>query len=48
MTKTNMDSSELLAKHDAEDFLRLMAKAVLQLQMKPDIDGLIGAGRTSA
>ena len=31
MTKTNMDLSELLAKHDQGDFLRTIAEAVLQL-----------------
>ena len=29
MTKTNMDLSELLAKHDQGDFLRSIAEAVL-------------------
>ena len=33
MTKTNMDLSELLAKHDQGDFLRSIAEAVLQLIM---------------
>ncbi len=45
MTKTNMDLSELLAKHDQGDFLRSIAEAVLQLIMEADVDGLIGAGR---
>ncbi len=45
MTKTNMDQSELLAKHDQGDFLRSIAEAVLQLIMEADVDGLIGAGR---
>ena len=45
MTKTNMDLSELLAKHDQGDFLRAIAEAVLQLLMEADVDGLIGAGR---
>ena len=45
MTKTNMDLSELLAKHDQGDFLRGIAEAVLQLIMEADVDGLIGAGR---
>jgi hypothetical protein len=31
--KTNMDLSELLAKHDQGDFLRSIAEAVLQLIM---------------
>jgi hypothetical protein len=33
MTKTNMDLSELLAKHDQGDLLRSIAEAVLQLIM---------------
>ena len=45
MTKTSMDLSELLAKHDQGDFLRAIAEAVLQLLMEADVDGLIGAGR---
>lgn len=45
MTKTNMDLSELLAKHDQGDFLRSIAEAVLQLIMEADVDGLIAAGR---
>jgi transposase-like protein len=45
MTKTNMDLSELLAKHDQGDFLRGIAEAVLQLIMETDLEGLIGAGR---
>ena len=45
MTKTNMDLSELLAKHDQGDFLRSIAEAVLQLIMEADVEGLIGAGR---
>jgi len=45
MTKTNMDLSELMAKHDQGDFLRSLAEAVLQLIMETDVEGLIGAGR---
>ncbi len=45
MTKTNMDLSELLAKHDEGDFLRGIAEAVLQLIMETDVEGIIGAGR---
>ncbi|TCM76377.1 mutator family transposase [Rhodovulum steppense] len=45
MTKTNMNLSELLAKHDQGDFLRSIAEAVLQLMMEADVEGLIGAGR---
>ncbi len=33
MTKTNMDLSALLAKHDQGDLLRSIAEAVLQLIM---------------
>lgn len=44
MTKTNMDLSELLAKHDQGDLLRSIAEAVLQLMMEADVDRLIGAG----
>ncbi len=42
MTKTNMDLSELLSKHDQGDFLRTIAEAVLQLIMETDVEGLIG------
>ncbi len=45
MTKTNMDLSELMAKHDQGDLLRSIAEAVLQLIMEADVEGLIGAGR---
>ena len=45
MTKSSMDLSELLAKHDQGDFLRAVAEAVLQLLMEADVEGLIGAGR---
>ena len=45
MTKSNMDPSELLGKHDQGDFLRTIAEAVLQLIMEADVEGLIGAGR---
>lgn len=44
MTKTTMDLSELLEKHDQGDFLRAVAEAVLQLFMEADVEGLIGAG----
>ena len=33
MTKTNMDLSALLAKHDQGDLLRSIAEAVLQMIM---------------
>lgn len=45
MTKTNMNLTELLQKHDQGDLLRSIAEAVLQLMMESDVDGLIGAGR---
>jgi putative transposase len=45
MTKTNMDLSELMAKHDQGDLLRSIAEAVLQRIMEADVEGLIGAGR---
>jgi len=45
MTKTNMDLSDLLQKHDQGDFLRGVAEAVLQLLMEADVEGLIGASR---
>ena len=45
MTKTDMDLSELVAKHDQGDLLRGIAEAVLQLIMEADVEGLIGAGR---
>lgn len=38
MTKTDMDLSELLAKHDQKDFLRTIAEAVLQLIMEADVE----------
>ena len=46
MTKTNMDLSELLQKHDQGDLLRGITEAVLHLIMEADVNGLIpGAGR---
>ena len=45
MTKTTMDLSELLQKHDQGDFLRAVAESVLQLIMEADVEGVIGAGR---
>ncbi len=44
MTKTNMDLSELLAKHDRGELLRSIAEAVLLPIMEADDEGLIGAG----
>ena len=46
MTKTTMDLSELLQKHDQGDFLRAVAEAVLQLIMETDVEGVIGAEKT--
>ena len=43
MTKTNMDLTEFLQKHDQGDLLRSIAEAVLQLMMESDVDGMIGA-----
>lgn len=45
MTKTNMDLSELLAKHDGGDFLRTVVEAVLQLIMGADVESLIDVGK---
>jgi putative transposase len=45
MTKTNMDLSAFLAKHDQGILLRNIAEAVLELIMEADLDGLIGSGR---
>ena len=45
MTRTNMELSALLAKHDGGDFLRAVAEAVLQLVMEADVEALIGAGK---
>ena len=44
MTKTNMDLSELLAKHDQGDFLQGIAESVPHLIMEAD-EGLISASR---
>ena len=44
-TKSTMDLSELLSKHDQGDFMRALAENVLQLIMEADVEGLIGAGR---
>ncbi|KPP93304.1 MAG: amidohydrolase family protein [Roseibaca calidilacus] len=48
MTKTTMDLTELLQKHDQGDLLRSIAEAVLQLMMESDVDGLMmGMGTPS-
>jgi hypothetical protein len=38
---------ELLQKQDDGDFLRTVAEAVLQLLMEHDVEGLVGAGRST-
>ncbi len=45
MTEDRLPLAELLAKAGDGDFLRSVAKAVMQLLMEADVDGLIGAGR---
>ena len=45
MTRTSMDLSGFLAKHDQSDFMRVPAGNVLHLIMEADVEGLIGAGR---
>ena len=45
MTESSMPLIELLQKQDDGDFLRAVAKAVLQLLMEHDVEGLVGAGR---
>ena len=40
-----MPLSELPKKHNEEDFLRTVAEELLQLIMKTDVEGVIGAGR---
>ena len=44
MSRTIMDLSELLQKHDQGDLPRGIAEAVLQLIMEAEVDGTIGAG----
>jgi len=48
MTEDRMALVELLQKSGEADFLRAVAEAVLQILMETDVEGLIGAGRTSA
>ena len=48
MTEERLVLAELLEKAGESDFLRAVAEAVLQLLMETDVEGLIGAGRTSA
>src|SRR5271155_4406458 len=48
MTDDRMALAELLQKSGDGDFLRSVAEAVLQILMEADVEGLIGAGSTSA
>ena len=48
MTDERMALVELLQKSGDGDFLRAVAEAVLQILMEADVEGLIGAGGTSA
>src|SRR4051812_9098519 len=45
MTNETLPPPELLAKAGDGDFLRSVVEAVVQLLMKTDVKGLIGAGR---
>ena len=45
MTEERLVPGELLEKAGEGDFLRAGAEAVLQLLMKSDVEGMIGAGR---
>ena len=45
MTEQRLVLAELLEKAGDGDFLRAVAKAMLQLLMETDVEGLIGAGR---
>ena len=45
MTDDRMALVELLQNSGDGDFLRAVAEAVLQILMKADVEGLIGAGR---
>ena len=45
MTDDKLPLAELMRKAGGEDFLRSVAEAVVQLLMKTDVDGLIGARR---
>ncbi len=48
MTEERLPLADLLAKAGDGDFLRSVAEAVVQLLMESDVEGLIGAGGTSA
>jgi putative transposase len=45
MTEDRLPRAELLAKAADGDCLRSVAKAVVQLLMETEVEGLIGAGR---
>ncbi len=45
MTEDRLPLGEMLAKAGDGGFLRSVAEAVVQLLMKSDVEGLIGAGR---
>ena len=45
MTEERLPLAELLAKAGDGDFLRSVAKAVVQLLMETDVEGLIGANQ---
>src|ERR1700757_5285048 len=48
MTEERLVLADLLEKAGDGDFLRAVAEAVLQLLMESDVEGMIGAGVTSA
>ena len=47
MTEDRLPLSELLQKSGEGDFLRAVAESVLQLLMEADVEGVVGAGRSS-
>ena len=48
MTDDRMALMEALQKADDGNFLRNLAETVLQILMEADVEGVIGAGATSA
>ncbi len=48
MTEDRLPLIELMQKAGEADFLRAVAESVLQILMEADVEGLVGAGRTSA
>lgn len=48
MTDDRMALIEALQKADDGNFLRSLAETVLQILMEADVEGMIGAGGTSA